>query len=65
MTDIRPIETAPRDGSQVLIVDFADGWIAKAKWAGDMWAYAGTGDLIEQIHFEPTGWVEKPEDFIE
>ena len=65
MTDILPIETAPRDGRQVLVIDFLGGWIAKAKWTGDMWAYAGLGDLIEQIDFEPTGWVEKPEHFVQ
>lgn len=64
MSNIRPINTALRDGGTVFVVDDA-GWIATAKWTGNMWVYAGTGDLIEQIDFEPTGWVEKPEDFIE
>lgn len=60
---IQPIATAPRDGSTVFVVDDT-GTIATAKWTGSMWAYANTGDLIEQIDFEPTGWVREPADFL-
>lgn len=61
MTDkIKPINTAARDGSRVFVT--RGGTIAVACWTGDMWAYDAVKN--QQIDFEPTGWVETPEDFL-
>jgi len=58
---LHPIETAARDGSRVFLTD-GEGTVAKGKWAGDMWAYDLPSDIIEQVDFEPTGWVDDPRD---
>lgn len=61
MANIQPIETAPRDGSRVFVVNRST--IAKAMWSGTMWAYDDVNN--HQIDFEPTGWVEHPRDFLD
>ncbi len=58
--NVKPIASAPRDGSRVYVT--RGGTIAVAAWSGDMWAYDAVKN--HQIDFEPTGWVDKPEDFL-
>lgn len=61
---ILPLDKAPRDGSRVFVVDDT-GTIANAKWSGSFWAYnVPDPDYIEEVDFDPTGWVREPRDFL-
>jgi hypothetical protein len=63
----RPIETAPRDGTEVVgsawwIMDdgaYRLGWMAEGYLCGDRWAFASF-DLNEDEYSKPTHWKPLP-----
>jgi hypothetical protein len=56
---MKPIESAPKDGTRIVVFDNT-GAVAAACWTGDMWAYP---DTVEQIDLEPTKWAHLDEDW--
>lgn len=63
MSDWKPIETAPKDGTDVLLcaVD-ADGsyWAAVAQWWVKRWVIIGVVDDPTFLTFEPQFWMPLP-----
>lgn len=61
MSEWQPIETAPKDGTSVLVVG-AYGYVLMARWkemtrVPSRWESYGLG----AIRFEPTHWMPLPE----
>lgn len=55
----RPMDTAPRDGSEILIYDPREGYgVNQAKW--DEWAAAWVEVIEEHGRFEPSRWMPLP-----
>lgn len=54
----QPIETAPKDGSRILLIA-KGGWVADGQWEKE--AYAGNGAWVWPfVHREPTYWMPLP-----
>lgn len=63
----RPIETAPRDGTMILVNDTTEGWtpwVAASYWDGVEWAGWAYDDLTSQdsnpLGPHPTHWLPVP-----
>jgi hypothetical protein len=58
--DWQPIETAPKDGEDILLrrVEEGDTWYAVAQWWVSAWAFMSgpPGEPPALIGFEPTQW---------
>lgn len=62
----RPIETAPKDGADILI--YGSGCFSIARWVGSAWGLVADGDLIYNEncsvltpHYPPSHWWALPE----
>lgn len=61
MSEWQPIETAPQDGTEVLL-HCAEGDINVAYWDGTWWADTiEGGDVTRRGSGEPTHWMPLPE----
>ncbi len=61
MSDWQPIETAPKDGTQIL--GFADGRMAVVQWWEDFryWSLVVCGAYADDGEWWPTHWQPLPE----
>lgn len=55
----RPIETAPTDGTYVLLVSPAHGRVIGAHVGGDVWHFFGVGAITGKSE-RPTHWMPLP-----
>jgi len=62
MSQWQPIETAPKDGTQILVT-WADTWdtggphIELCEYGGERWMYTYDGDCPSE---PPTHWMQRP-----
>lgn len=60
----QPIETAPKDGTDIILArpEDDDCWYAIAQWWVAGWAFMSgrVGDMPALIGFEPTHWMPLP-----
>ena len=63
MRDWQPIETAPTDGTSVLIWDSWRKGMGVAEWAAQKWRWSGPAECDEHSGngpIEPTHWMPLP-----
>ena len=60
MSEWQPIETAPKDGTAVLVYD---GKITTAEWygLGGYWSLCRVGAWAEDSETDPTHWMPLPD----
>jgi hypothetical protein len=60
VTDWQPIETAPKDGTRIIVANYTVVW-SDVSWvkrprAGERWEHLTLG----AVHFAPTHWMPIP-----
>lgn len=53
----QPIETSPRDGLCVVVLDHVHQWADVAYWNGSRW----TAERFRPLEYTPTYWLALPE----
>lgn len=60
MSDWKPIETAPKDGTDILVAEFGD--VKIAFWSGLFRRWSGPRDAYGDIEvMTPTHWMSLPD----
>lgn len=59
MSEWQPIETAPTDGSELIVLD--DGFVRTAVWNPMMGRFTGAGGNVFNWCENPTHWMPLPE----
>ena len=62
MTDWKPIETAPKDGTEILVCGFASRgyYVTTAKWHGEWMLFNADDDAHTVESFDHTHWMPLP-----
>ena len=58
MSEWQPIETAPRDGSEIIVLD--DGAVRSAVWSDTINKFTGDGGNVFNWCERPTHWMPLP-----
>jgi hypothetical protein len=56
----QPIETAPKDGRRLLLVDARDGQVCWGEWIDGEWRDMGDIGCNGRWSYEPTHWAPTP-----
>lgn len=56
----RTIDSAPRDGSTVLVAHASNGAIFCAAWENDAWIDGATNSFDEPVEYSPSHWLPLP-----
>lgn len=54
----RSLETAPKDGTKVLLRHF-DNWLITGEWKGTAWHDSDGNPIVDPSHWMPQPWAEQ------